>query len=386
MTAPCCSTPRFSTHVCLVSAQATPNLTPALDADFAPKNIVLLVSKDMERRADDLAAVLKRRGTTVSRVGIADAYDYFGVEDTLLSWLAEHESEDVALNVTGGTKVMAMAAQEVFRSAGKPAFYVSIDTDEIIFLGEKRAPFRLGQKVKLRDYLEAHGYTLLTKPARPHIEASERDLTEKLVYDLAQIGRGLGALNWLAQEAKQNLRSPELTESQLDSKQLDELIYRFSSENLLELEGKRLVFPTEAARQFINGGWLELYVYRTLSDLAPKLALADWAIGLEVVAPNDTTRNELDAAFLRRNRLHLIECKAANLAAPSTSGGSKGADAIYKLETLLKLGGIATRGMLIDYRGALTPTDLERARQSRIEVVSGADVRRLRERLLAWVR
>ena len=187
--------PRFDTHVCLVSGQATPNLTPAIDPAFAPRHVVLLVSKDMRSRAESLARVLKRREISLTALPVPDPYDYFGVEDILLSWLSEHEGDAVALNVTGGTKVMAMAAQEVFRASGKPVFYVNIENDEVLFLGQKQASFKLGHRIKLRDFLEAHGYSLEGAPSRPGIEAWERDLTTKLAYDLGQIGKGLGELN-----------------------------------------------------------------------------------------------------------------------------------------------------------------------------------------------
>lgn len=378
--------PRFDTHVCLVSGQATPNLTPAIDPAFAPRHVVLLVSKDMRSRAESLARVLKRREISLTALPVPDPYDYFGVEDILLSWLSEHEGDAVALNVTGGTKVMAMAAQEVFRASGKPVFYVNIENDEVLFLGQKQASFKLGHRIKLRDFLEAHGYSLEGAPSRPGIEAWERDLTTKLAYDLGQIGKGLGELNWLAQEARGSLRSPELTDAQGDSKQLDELIYRFSGENQLKLEGRRLIFPSELARSFVNGGWLERYVFRTLADLAPNLGLTEYAIGLKVVAPDGATRNEIDAAFLYRNRLHLIECKTANLASPGRGGDSKGADAVYKLENLRKMGGIAAKGMLIDYRGSLSDADRKRAQESGIAVVGGNQVRNLAEKIRDWVR
>ena len=381
------TTKHFATHVCLVSAQATPNLTPALDESFAPQRVVLVVSPDMAARAETLSGVLRRRGIVVERLDIADAYDYFAIEETLLNWLAENTTEDVALNVTGGTKVMAMAAQEVFRGDQKPVFYVNIADDSVLFIGAARQTRKLASRVKLRDYLETYGYTLPNKPERPPINANERDLVEKLVYDVAAIGGGLGQINWLAQSAlksgQASPRSEEMDARQLDSKQLDEVIERFSAAGFLTREGNRLVFADEAARSFVNGAWLELHVYRTLSDLKTTLNLADWATNLDVLAPNGSTKNELDAVFLCRNRLHLIECKSANLA-QAGAGGSKGTDALYKLDTLQKIGGIATRAMLIDYRGSLSKADVDRARSSAIEVVSGGELRRLRERLIAW--
>jgi len=54
----------LQTHLFLVSAQATPNLTPVLDPETAPKRVILLVSPDMRRRADWMEALLRSRANT----------------------------------------------------------------------------------------------------------------------------------------------------------------------------------------------------------------------------------------------------------------------------------------------------------------------------------
>ena len=38
-------------HVCMVSAQPTPNLTPVLDKRTRPERVILLVSDDIKKRA-----------------------------------------------------------------------------------------------------------------------------------------------------------------------------------------------------------------------------------------------------------------------------------------------------------------------------------------------
>lgn len=375
----------FVTHVCLVSAQATPNLTPALDEQLKPRRMVLVTSPDMRRQSDALAAVVKRKNIAVERLDIADAYDYAGIEDALLGWLSAHDSDNVALNVTGGTKLMAMAAQAVFGGNGKPIFYVNAETDEVLFLGRRDLVHRLDARVKLRDYLEAHNYRLTASPTRPEIRAELRDLTDRLIDRVESAGAALGQINWLAQEAKNSLRSPPLDERQRDSIALHEVIDLFADARVLKSVEGRLVFADEAARVFANGGWLEFHVHRVLSDLAPQEKITDHALNLEVVAPDGKTRNELDAAFLHGNRLHIVESKASNLAAAGASGDDKATEAIYKLETLLKLGGLRTRAMLIDYRGKLTAADKARAAASRIRVVSGAQLKQLKGELRNWI-
>ena len=375
----------FHTHVCLVSAQATPNLAPALDATLKPKRMVLVTSPDMQRQSDALAAVLKQHGIKVERLGIADAYDYPAIEDSLLEWVSMHDTEDVALNLTGGTKLMAMAAQAVFGSAGKPMFYVNADSDDLIFLDRRDLRHHLDGRIKLRDYLGAHGYALPEAVQRPEIQANLRDLADRLIDHVESSGNALGQLNWLAQNARNSLSSPPLDDNQRDSIKLNDLIGLFVDAGVIQRVKDTLVFADEDKRAFANGGWLEFHVYRTLADLAPTERITDIAANLHLVAPNGSTRNELDAVFLRSNTLHIIETKASNLAAPGSSGDRKATEAIYKLEALLKTGGLRTRAMLVDYRGALSREDRARAAEGRIRIVSAAQLKQLKGELRSWM-
>ena len=51
---------KYDIHVCLVSAQAAPNLLPILDSDFKPKKAIFLVSKTMKQRAEYLAKTFEK--------------------------------------------------------------------------------------------------------------------------------------------------------------------------------------------------------------------------------------------------------------------------------------------------------------------------------------
>lgn len=374
----------FDTQLCLVSAQATPNLSPVLDPGFRPRRVVLVVSPDMESRADWLSVVLERHGVLVETLDIADAYDFNGCWETILEWLGK-QSGTVALNVTGGTKVMAMAAQDVFREMGRPVFYVNVENDQVIRIDQRATSFVLPTKIRLREYLEVHGYGVAGKPPRPDISAERRDFINRLAYESRRLGYALGRINWLAQQAKNNLQSPPLDSDDLDSRSLDELISMFAGQNLLKLSEGKLVFPGEEARQLVNGGWLELLVYQALAQLAPEIGIADYAVGLEVTAADGRTKNELDAACIYRNTLHMIECKSANLAS-NKDGRSGASDALYKLEALRKMGGSRTRAMLVDYRGGLSDYDKGRAAQMGIKILSGDQLRDIRGELKGWIR
>lgn len=375
---------KFDSHLCLVSTQATPNLAPVLDVDFRPRRVVLAASPDMRGRAEWLEAILKRQRVLVERLDIPDPYDFDECWECFTEWL-EEQSGEVALNVTGGTKVMAMAARDVFGDQKKPVFYVNVENDQVIHLYPRRAPFTLPTKIKLSEYLEAHGYTIQEKLVKPDIKGPIRDFINRLAYESGRLGRALGTLNWLSQQAKGNLTSQPLDKHDLDSKALDELISMFGDAGMLDLKDNKLVFPDESARRFVNGGWLEYLVYQSLTQLTPELGITDCAIGIGVVAPDGKTRNELDAACLLRNTLHLIECKSANLSSEGKMDETSGTEALYKLDALRRMGGLRTKAMLVDFRGNLRDADKHRASQMNLHIVSGSQLRDLRGALKTWL-
>ena len=377
---------KFDTHLCLVSAQASPNLIPVMDQEIAPRRVVLAVSPDMRKRGSWLSAVMRRHGVQVEILDVPDAYDFNDCWDVFSNWLTEQEVE-VALNVTGGTKVMAMAAQDVFRESEMkpPVFYINVENDSLLRLDHGEQPFTLPTKIKLREYLESHGYSVCGDIKRPNITADQRDFVGRLAYESERLGGAFGRLNWLAQQAKGSLSSPVLDAKDLDSRAFNELIGMFENAGWLSIANNKLQFPDETKRQFVNGGWLELLLYQSLAQLSPEFGFADFAISLEVLAPDGKTKNELDAAFLYRNTLHLIECKSANLASSGKSEESSGTEALYKLDALRDMGGLRTKALLVDFRGSLRDADKRRAAQMRLHIISGTQLRDLTGALRGWL-
>lgn len=380
----------YTTHLCLVSAQATPNLLPLLDDTWQPRKVVLACSAQMKHAALALRSVIQNKANAmvVETLELPNAYDYAALSDTFLNYLADHADDNIALNVTGGTKLMAVAAQEVFRLSGKPVFYVNVENDSVLVIGEKAASHPLRAKLKVHEMLRAHGYTVTTQE-RPQITRELRDLTARLIDHVGSSGRALGTLNALARAARDEpgLRV-ELTPAQYDSRALADLLDLFIESGLLHQNGQTLVFKNEEARFFVNGGWLESHVYETLQSLrAQHEALTDVAMGVRVSfggadprQSKNRDKNEIDVAFLYRNTLHLIECKTANLAQGGKGDDSKATEALYKMESLLKLGGLRTRGMVVDYRGQLAnnEADRQRAADAGIAIVAGNQLKDLK--------
>lgn len=377
---------KFDTHLCLVSAQPTPNLIPTMDLSISPRRVVLATSKDMCKRADWLKSVMCRHGLVVEILEVPSPYDFTSCWEVFSEWLVS-QKVDVALNVTGGTKVMAMAAQDVFREMKKTVFYINVENDSVVSLDNRNIePFYISTKIKLKEYLESNGYSTNGDIRKPSINADQRNFVDRLAYESERFGVGFGQLNFLAQQAVGPLVSPELDEKQRDSRALNDLIDLFSAEGWLTLKNNKLEFANEAARQFVNGGWLEFLVYQSLANLSSELGFADYAIGLEVHAPDGKTKNEIDVAVLYKNTLHMIECKSANLGNNGKLEESSAVEALYKLDSLREIGGLRTRCLLVDFRGGLRDVDKRRAAQMKITLISGTQLRDLKGALKAWLK
>lgn len=370
-------------HILLVSAQAAPNLLPALDPGLKPEEAVLMVSGKMQARADALETVLREAGVKTSRIALADEHDFAKLENALLDVASAHDGQAIALNVTGGTKLMALAAQSVALAAGWSVFYVDVDTDEVIWLGNTPSRQALTQQLRLPHYLRGYGFTLAEGIERPQPSQRHNDLLTTLITQVGSLEQALGQLNWLAQEAEEKKRlHVTLSDRQRDSRSLEALLRIFEDAGVLELQGDILSFTNEHERDFAKGGWLEHHVFRVVTALSGELSIRDKAANL-VVLDKDGVKNELDVAFMARNRLFVIECKTARMDKPEAP---KANDTLFKLsEICRRVGGLGTRGLLASYR-PLGEAEKRLARALNIELVCGGELARLGEKLKTWVR
>jgi hypothetical protein len=367
----------------LVSAQAAPNLLAAADTELRPQRAVLVTSPAMRDRAAALEAVLREMGVAAERLDLRNEHDPQAIAEDLLALAARLDGEQVHLNLTGGTKLMALTALAVAETAGWTSFYVDVDTDHVVWLGRTApAPRKLNESVRLRHYLGAYGISIEGDPDRRTATAAEQAFIEDILLYYDHYLQALPLLNGALQRAEDaRTLTIELSAAEQDSKSLGELLGFAQKGGLASLGGSRLTLASEGCRDFLKGGWLEQHVFDTVTQLASELPVRDRALNLTVL--HRDVISELDVAFLCRNRLHVIECKTANL---RLNDGGRANDALFKLaENARRLGGLATRSLLVSYR-LLREPELRLARLLQVEVAHGRDLPRLREKLLAWCR
>lgn len=371
---------KYQTHICLVSTQPTPNLVPAIDPDVRPREVVLVVSDAMRKVADHLQEVLERHKVVCEQWPISDPFDMDHVHMRLEKLLQVRAGQELALNVTGGTKVMALSAQELFRERGLPIFYVHPKKDELVWLQPRQESVPIADSIKLDDYLAAHGFqTELIQ--RASFGEQVKPLTDQLLERMAIFAGPLATLNHFAgtAEDRADLTSDPLRSNQRNWTELAELIDLFEVHGHLQRAGDRLRFPDEISRFLVNGGWLERHLFEILLEFKEKLQIQDLSTSLKVVSEGGSP-NEIDVAFLWNNKLHLIECKTRTY----RGSGQPGANTLYKMDTLRDLGGMNTRALLISYQ-PLADYDRQRARDLKINLLTGTALKGLGKHLEEWI-
>lgn len=365
-------------HVCLVSEQLLPNLLPVLDPATRPKEVVLLVTPKMAATADRLKGLLRDAGCRVSSRDIR-AYRIEDVREAVLETVAAYPDQKLALNATGGTKVMALGAYGVFHDLSLPAFYIDSENDAVVSLSSPQETSRLPDLLKIGTCLKCYGYKIVSE-GNPELQPENRKLYQTLVGEIERWEQPLGRLNYWAGKAQNHLWR-KLDESSAKNRSLLDLMTLFQTAGHLDIDGDRLAFRDETSRSLVQGGWLEQYVYSLIEDLRRQNKVKDVAVGV-VVKNIRGTKNELDVACTCANRLHIIECKTANLRGEH----SKGDDVVYKLDNLRDLmGGSYGRALIVSYH-RLRSEDVKRCQDNEVSVICGRNLQQLNMNLPLWLR
>lgn len=341
--------PRISHHLCLVSAQTMPNYLPALNDDLRPSRVTLAVTpaKVSQDSAKILRTVFKQRQIEVDELPIPDTTDLADLSDRFVKWLDEHANDDLVLNSTGGTKLMAIAAQEAFRMAGKPVFYVDIDTDRVVWVDDfARTPCRLTRQPSIRTAFFLNGFSVEEAVIQSKIPETWSAFTRDFAQNVRAWGAALGALNFLATDAydRKSLKADlRLIEGRVPA-HWGTLLDKLNAYNLTAYPDT-LEFLNENARDFCRGGWLEHYVFRLAKET---FALSKDTILMNVIIVSPKRiRNEVDCALFLHNTLYLLECKAKNLKRRSDTGVAVVDDAIYKIAQVTHQQGLRAKSAIV---------------------------------------
>lgn len=365
---------RYKTQICLVFDHTIANIIPILDDKIRPDNVILCAPEKRQNQAERLAEFIKGKGISVRIVQLGNRYDIRSLKTKLLDLASEFNSnKEVAINLTGGRKIMSIAALMVFKELGFDCFYVMSDSAQIIMLNDiDKEFFNIQDQLNIEEFFFIHGYNVTNRPKRNLMVPDEsRELFSRVLADTAKFHRPLGTLNYLASQAE---RGQTLTVHHDIPEDCFELLDLFNEHGAISyFDDKKVVFNGAKGRNFCHGFWLEDHIYLEMKKIDNAIGLQDFACSVEI-ANDHAVPNELDGVFIYNNHLYVIECKTARMDA-------KGTNVVYKSDTIKNYTGINTKSVIATFKH-LNEHDLQRAEDLDIIVISGDDLANFSERML----
>lgn len=363
----------FKTHLCIISGQPIANYLPLIDEELKPENVILLVTPEMQDVAKNFQDILKNKNIKYDIVNIKDNDSFSTIQDTILNIIEKYPDTNIALNATGGTKWLSLAAATVFMMDKKPVFYINENTDEAFFLSE-HSHHKLKTKLSLKEHLALYGYTMSEDKEKNKLSESHKKFCENIIININKMKSEISLLNKLATEA-----SDLSTKIPKDISKHFEIILKDGEEcGLFSVNDSIITFNSHDDKRFCNGIWLELYAFRLVNDVLKKNEQLTAHCSVSIKHNKTQTKNELDIAFIANNRLHIIECKTKNT--DDSSG-----EFVYKLDSIASNLASSTKRMIISYH-SLKQGDSKRAKNEKIKIIDAEKIAGLKNHIEEWIK
>jgi hypothetical protein len=346
--------PQNGVQVAIATNQLLANLIPL--QVLQPAVCWLLVSESMAKSIDVFGELVEKKcpdTQLVIREGLPDA----GAEKILDFLLSEdeaikqaHPEMAVDYNATGGTKLMAIIAYQVFSSdPANRVLYASTERNEIeVVEPQSEAPIAIELANDEETYLLAYGLIRRKadsdNPVWRETAQSRKTLTYYLAKNCQRYGNAFSLINGAASRCeKSGTKHQPVTKIWGEAKAL---LNRLNDESLLQWsahEPSQIYFHDRAYLTYLSGGWLEEYVWIT----AQACGFDELSAGRDITTREEAKkniRNELDCVITHNNRLLVIECKSGRFGL----NDQKDSDILNKLESLgRRAGGVMGSALLV---------------------------------------
>lgn len=396
-------------QISIATKQLLANLLPLL-AD-PPDLLWLLVSDDMYQAANEFLRYTQKL-TALSnmkvelKTGLPDspfnAIEEFGLE--LATQLDQQYADWVkTYNITGGTKLMAVALTSIFTEAGFNQIYIDTVNNRIEQIFPKRDRFPLPDLLNTKTYLEAHDMTWRKAQSDDSAWFNDALLREAATFNFAKaVAKTEGAGDFLS-VLNQQLALALNKHKQLEQPQIDLRFIPVAFQDVFasladadfidyQREEKRIYLRSEASHRYLSGAWLEEYFYL----VAQRASLTDFHSGIAITDNYDNydtkknIRNELDGVATYGNRVLLVECKTSSFGKDQTKDGN----IVYKLDSIAhQVGGIFFTPLLLSAQPLDNTTSANRnvyttarANAADIQVVAGKDLLKLEPAMKYWMK
>ena len=325
------------------------NVLPVLM--YKPKQVVLFSTKEEKKTANNLEKLFTSKSINVKKIEDLNAYDFIGFKNVVNKEINDYSNE-VSLNITGGTKLMALAAYEAFAEKNLRIIYCDTEHQNIITLLPEYKIEKLIANLSVNDYLISYGYkiketksTLLVDKYFPLFDfILEKNLMNEFILLFAEI------------RSKQAEDYPKIT---ISSKNKNFVFYKNFDTYSIQYNNTIKKTISFKSSEFKSGDWLEYFVFYILK----KKYNLDPLTGVKIIS-DENVENEIDVLVLKNYMLYNYSCK---------SGKSDNQYDLFQLETLTNItSGTFGKGIFVSAKKG-TKRFLERAKELNIKTINVAN-------------
>jgi hypothetical protein len=255
------------------------------------------------------------------------------------------------LNLTGGTKVMALAAQNVFKGFDLESFYID-QKSRMFFFNDKRY-LDIKGNIKISTFLKLSGHKDIRRKTLSDYSKEDFQIAEDM-YELHRTKN----LDWLYGQIATDIGDRDCQENYF--KEIPKAGSVRWMNGVLEIKTSKIdykAFEPNSLEICFTGLWWELVVAQQVRSWDLK---QEMMIGVELLSKNvgSNAKNEIDIVLNTGKNMIFIECK---------SGKVKQED-INKMRAVTRVyGGLASRSILV-CRKLPRPDLLEKCSDLGIEV------------------
>jgi hypothetical protein len=296
--------------VSLIGEQTIPNILFIKTMRDIDEHIFLTTPKmQTERRIDWILSVCG--DGTPHRVVLIKETSYADIKSSLDSLCHQLSVDNIfAVNLTGGTKIMALAVFEYFRDKNSYFFYLPPGIKNTIQMIYPKVceDFRaIDYQLSLTEYANAYGLDINASTSSLHaakdLQAMFYLCSRNTSPEFTEMINKLG--NRMGDKGKPKTRNSAGCEILLQT-------LNISLDQLLQ----------NTWLNFIKGGWFEEYLAHYLH-----LAIPETNPQVNCLVFQGNISNELDIAFTLKNRLYIFEAKTA-------AKTSSVYDFLYKIDSI----------------------------------------------------
>lgn len=257
--------------ISLISAQTLPNIQFIRHFQNVDRYVFLTTKKmNIEGRVNWIVKSSKIKKEF--RQVIIDAEKKNECYDNLVKSNQFSKTDEYVVNLTGGTKMMALAAYEYFiKNHSTTIYYIPINEQKVFEIYPNNSVQDLLIDLNLYEYLDAYGINIISENKSYN---SRKEEAIKVFNHIAKIHE--------ENKIQRKLEHPHTLSSKED-------------------------------RKFYSGEWFEIWMTNIIKqDLNISDKHISMSLKLNKIAQPSHSYNEFDVMFVKDNRLFIIECKYFN--------------------------------------------------------------------------